>query len=209
MNQDCLLPILYSFRRCPYAMRARLALHYANIGVEHREILLKNKPTQMLKASPKGTVPVLILPDGQVIDESLDVVLWALETASQHGLLWPSKTRQAQLELIQHNDDEFKYWLDRYKYFVGYPEHPQEYYRTEAENFLAELNSQLNGHPFLFGENASLADIAIFPFIRQFAFVDKAWFDQTDYTNLHQWFNDWMGSKAFGVIMEKYPEWKG
>ena len=199
------LPILYSFRRCPYAMRARLALLYGQVDVEHREILLKNKPPQMLEASPKGTVPVLILGNGDIIDESLDVALWALNQSDSQGLL--CYDREAQLELIYRNDEEFKYWLDRYKYFVGYPEQSQEHYRREAEKFLVDLEQRLDDQPFLFGDSVSMADIAIFPFVRQFAFVDKNWFDQTDYSGLHRWFAYWIDSDEFAAIMVKHPEW--
>jgi len=195
-------------------MRARLALQRAAVEVEHREVLLKNKPSQMLEASDKGTVPVLVLTDGTVIDESLDVAIWALDQGGeqkpeQHGLLWTIETQDAQLELIQKNDHDFKYWLDRYKYHVGYPEHPPEHYRAQAEKFLITLEEFLTVNSFLFGNSESLADIAIFPFIRQFAFVDKGWFDQTEtqYPNLHQWFNHWLQSDEFESIMIKHPEW--
>lgn len=194
-------------------MRARLALQRCGINVEHREILLKNKPAQMLEASAKGTVPVLVLNDGSVIDESLDIALWALDHNKDHGLLWGLSTdkesQQAQLKLIQGNDEEFKHWLDRYKYHVGYPEHPPEYYRTNAEFFLKILEEHLNQNDFLFGSTASLADIAIFPFVRQFAFVDKGWFDQTkaQYPDLHHWFDYWLNSNEFESIMTKHPEW--
>lgn len=207
------VPILYSFRRCPYAMRARLALGRARINVEHREILLKNKPPQMLEVSEKGTVPVLVLPDGKVIDESLDIALWALKECekqqpSEHDLLWNSGNNDEQLKLIRQNDDEFKYWLDRYKYSVGYPEEPPEYYRSQAEQFLHILEEYLSATAsYLFGDQPSLADIAIFPFVRQFAFVDKDWFDQTDYPYLHVWLSKWLQSEEFESVMIKYPEW--
>jgi len=205
------LPILYSFRRCPYAMRARMALHLTKTEIEHREIRLKNKPPHMLKASPKGTVPVLILPSGQVIDESLDLALWALSQSRRHNLNWniDNACDQHQLALICQNDQDFKHWLDRYKYHVGYPEQPPAYYREKAEVFLAELDMRLKNHTFLFSEQPSLADIAIFPFIRQFAFVDTIWFDQATYPNLQRWLRYWLGSNEFEAIMNKYPEWSG
>lgn len=197
------LPVLYSFRRCPYAMRARLALHYAGLQVELREILLKDKPESMLSASPKGTVPVLVLADGEVIDESLDVVYWALGQQDPNGLLAPA-TR----DLINQNDHEFKGWLDRYKYHVGYPEHPPEYYRQQAERFLAKLESILSQHDYLAGDKVSVLDICIWPFIRQFAFVDIKWFWQADYPALQRWLQGYLDSEAFTVIMPKFKAWQ-
>lgn len=190
-------------------MRARLALHITDIEVEHREILLKNKPPQMLEASPKGTVPVLILANGEIIDESLDVALWALNKSDNHELLWnlDSTIDKAQLVLIKQNDDEFKHWLDRYKYQVGYPEYPAEYYREKAEDFLHVLDQRLSHQKNLFDNKPSLADIAIFPFIRQFAFVDKGWFDQSAYSNIQRWLSDWLNSDEFEAIMTKHREW--
>lgn len=204
------LPVLYSFRRCPYAMRARLALYRAKIEVEHREILLKNKPPQMLQISPKGTVPVLLLPNGEVIDESRDLAIWALGQSTQHGLLWATDKQldQAQLELIANNDDEFKHWLDRYKYQVGYPEHPAETYRDKAQVFLNELEQRLASNQNLFGDQPSFADIAIFPFVRQFAFVDKSWFDRAPYPQLQGWLNRWIRSEEFDAVMIKHSEWR-
>ncbi len=196
------LPILYSFRRCPYAMRARLALYYAGVQVELREILLKEKPQTMLDASPKGTVPVLVMPDGKVIEESLDVVYWALQLSDPQGLL--DAAGQA---LIAENDDDFKGWLDRYKYHVGYPQQPQEFYRQQAEVFLAKLESRLTQHAYLAGEQLSVVDICIWPFIRQFAFVDSHWFWQADYPKLQAWLQGYLQSDAFTAIMPKFKPW--
>ena len=199
------LPILYSFRRCPYAARARLAIQRSAICVELREIVLNDKPQQMLDVSPKGTVPVLILPDGRVMDESLEISLWA---ESQHPQGQPVRHNpEAQLQLIAENDTEFKHWLDRYKYQVGYPEHSAAYYRTQAQPFLAKLDSLLNSNHYLFGSTASLADICILPFVRQFAFVDKQWFDQSPYPGLQKWLAAWLASEEFARVMKKYPLW--
>ena len=197
------LPVLYSFRRCPYAMRARLALYYAGLQVELREILLKDKPESMLLASPKGTVPVLVLPNGQVIEESLDVVFWALGQQDPNNLLAPTER-----DLIDRNDHEFKGWLDRYKYHVGYPEQPPEYYRQQAEVFLATLEAALSNHDYLAGDEVSVLDICIWPFIRQFAFVDPKWFWQADYPSLQEWLQGYLDSDAFTTIMPKFKAWQ-
>lgn len=199
-------PILYSFRRCPYAMRARLALLQVGIVVELREVLLKEKPQEMLEIAPKETVPVLQFPDGLVIDESLNIMRWAVGRFSRDGLNTPSNQ---DLDLIKSNDESFKHWLDRYKYHVGYPEHPMEYYRARALDYLHHLEAVLaassegslsNSGPF--------ADIAIFPFVRQFAHVDKDWFDTQTFEYLHPWLEKWLNSELFVGVMEKYPLWQ-
>ena len=204
------LPIFYSFRRCPYAMRARLALNYSGIELEHREILLKNKPAAMLAASPKGTVPVLVLADGRVLEESLDIMLWALENSDKdHWYQGLNIEDQQKIDQwISDNDEQFKPWLDKYKYSVGYPEHPESYYREQAETFLERLNQRLSDHTFLLGTNESLADNALFPFIRQFANVDRAWFDQADYPHLQRWLSHFLESPRFIEIMKKWPLWE-
>lgn len=201
-----MLPILYSFRRCPYAIRARMALHYVDVQVELREVLLKDKPPSMLAASSKGTVPVLIFPDGRVLDESFDVMRWALEqNDSDH---WWLKDSEAEInELIQWNDGEFKSHLDHYKYFERFPEHPMEYYRTQAEGFLTALEQRLSVEKYLLGKKISIADVAIFPFIRQFAFADKNWFDVSPYPKLQHWLAEFLTSDLFLSIMEKHPVW--
>nr|WP_062268227.1 glutathione S-transferase [Endozoicomonas arenosclerae] len=201
-------PILYSFRRCPYAMRARLALTYSGSELEHREILLKNKPQAMLEASPKGTVPVLVLPEGKVIDESLDIMLWALAVNDpQNWLPESSEDKSAIMALIKKNDFEFKSQLDRYKYADRHPEHPMEYYRSQGELFLEQLDSLLSNQDYLMGDKLTLADMAIAPFIRQFAHVDRDWFYSTRYENLQQWLKAFLESKLFIQIMIKHPVW--
>ena len=198
------LPILYSFRRCPYAIRARIAIHYANISVDLHEVDLKNKPAAMLAASPKGTVPVLIDTDGTVIDESLEIMHWALRQNDPDGWLELEKPAVAN-SLIDKNDGDFKSWLDKYKYHVGHPEHPPEYYRDHCEIFFALLEEKLTYNTHLLGEKMTIADNAIFPFIRQFAFVDKVWFDQTAYSNLRCWLNTFLHSERFLAVMKKHP----
>lgn len=198
-----MLPILYSYRRCPYAMRARMALSYAEIAVEIREISLREKPAHMLQVSPKGTVPVLVLPDGTVIDQSLDIMHWALEQHDADGWL-RADLEQTKL-LIAENDGAFKQSLDRYKYADRYPEHAAEYYREQGEQFLTVLEQHLQKHDFLMRDTVSMADIAIFPFIRQFAAVDQPWFEASHYVKLRQWLTTLVESSLFECVMAKYP----
>lgn len=202
-----MLPILYSFRRCPYAIRARMAVHYAGVEVELREVLLKDKPGAMLSVSSKGTVPVLVLSDGRVLDESYDVMRWALNQQDLDH--WWSGQLEAEVdELIRLNDGEFKTHLDHYKYFDRFPMQSMEYYRSQAEKFLVVLEEKLSAQKYLLTEKISLADVAIFPFIRQFAFVDKDWFDNTPYPKLKCWLNSFLNSELFLVVMEKHLVWQ-
>ena len=199
--------ILYSFRRCPYAMRARMALANSGLIVELREILLRNKPQQLLDISAKGTVPVLLLGNGSVIDESLDIMLWALSKNDPSHWFNNDLIKDIN-QLIQENDGEFKYYLDRYKYADRYPDHEPLYYRQQAEKFLIDLEQRLSQHKFLCSNNCSLADIAIFPFIRQFANVDSNWFQSSHYQKLKQWLDKHIESALFISIMDKYPAWQ-
>ena len=204
-----MLPILYSFRRCPYAIRARMAIKYSGITVEHREVVLADKPEDMLIKSTKGTVPVLILPDGKVIDESLDVMRWALNINDPENWLPEDKAiAQKTNELIDTNDGSFKKHLDHYKYSVRFPEQPADIYRNQAEEFLQVLDKLLGKSIYLLGERITMVDVALFPFIRQFAFVDKDWFDQSQYTNLQDWLNNFLNLNLFTEVMKKYPKWK-
>ena len=199
-----MLPILYTFRRCPYAMRARLALTYANINIEYREVELKNKPQAMLDVSPKGTVPVLVLENGEIIDESLDIMLWALQQSDPKNWL---QHKEEAFTLIEENDNTFKPWLDRYKYADRFPKQTQTFYRIRGELFLHQLENNLSQFTFLVGNQPTLADFAIFPFVRQFAFVDKAWFDQSAYLKLQKWLNSHLESSLFEKTMVKRPVW--
>ena len=200
-------PILYSFRRCPYAMRARLALQAASIVYELREVVLSNKPAQMIALSGKGTVPVLQLQSGAVIDESIDVMHWALGQSDPHA--WLAADDTATKRLIEQNDSSFKEDLDHYKYHVRHPEHPPEYYRGGAEHFLAKLERLLGAHGgcALLRDRVTLADIAVFPFVRQFAHVDRNWFDNSRYGLLQQWLRGFEQSHLFLSIMKKFPAW--
>ncbi len=198
---------LYSFRRCPYAMRARLGLLFAGIQVELREIVLKTKPTQMLAISPKGTVPVLQLSDGTVIEESREIMAWALEQKDPQGLLDTNVLHQANA-LIEQNDKEFKYWLDRYKYADRHLEMTQTEYRQQGEAFLQVLEELLTNNPYLLGNNMSIADIGIMPFVRQFAHVDRDVFYSLPYPNLHLWLQYWLEHPLFLQAMTKFQPWQ-
>lgn len=200
------IPVLYSFRRCPYAMRARMAIAAAGLRVELREVVLRNKPEQMLQASPKGTVPVLITPDGEVVDESFDIMRWALE--QNDPLAWLSRYPKAEMDkLVEENDQHFKHWLDRYKYADRYPENPPVFYRQKGEQFLQRLEKKLEAHRFLCGDQPSLADNAIFPFIRQFSKVDADWFEAAPYPQLRRWLRGLIESKRFRAVMKKHKPW--
>jgi glutathione S-transferase len=196
------LPVLYSYRRCPYAMRARMALKIADIDVEIREISLRDKPKQMLQVSPKGTVPVLVLDDGKVIDESLDIMLWAV--SQQDTARWLSVDAEIAMQLIKENDTSFKSALDAYKYPERYPDKTQIAHRKNGEVFLISLENKLSQTPYLFGDRASFADVAIFPFVRQFAAVDSTWFNQSPYDHLRDWLNQWLASDLFNSVMQKH-----
>lgn len=200
-------PVLYSFRRCPYAMRARLAIKYSGVQVELREIVLRNKPQAMLDISPKATVPVLQLPNGDVIDESWDIALWATALSDLAGLCGDNQQLEAAIALVHSNDHEFKPQLDRYKYADRHPEHSAAYYRQQADGFLQSLDGLLAKNNYLLGDSISLADIGIFPFIRQFAHVDLDWFRGLPHLHLIKWYEQQIKSDVFVNIMKKYPVW--
>ena len=197
-----MIPILYSFRRCQFAIRARMALFYSGINVEIKEVLLKNKPLMMLSLSPKGTVPVLISPDGTVLDESYQIMLWAINI-SDPDHWYPSCMSKEIDDLVYKNDHEFKSTLDKYKYSDRHPENSKIYYRRQGEYFLIFLEEKLKSNNYLLGDEISLADVAIFPFIRQFAFVDIDWFESSRYLKLRQWLNTILISKIFNIVMKK------
>ncbi len=209
------LPILYSFRRCPYAMRARMALRVSGIQYEHREILLRNKPESMLNASPKGTVPVFVLRDGRVLDQSLDIMLWALEAKDPEDWLAPELGKTKDILTFIQNETEhekgFKGHLDRYKYSARYVGDVEKVdiakHKRAGIQFLSGLNERLGEQKELFGGHISLGDIALFPFIRQFANADRACFDQLPLPHLHRWLSAHLGSDLFGSIMVKRPLW--
>ena len=182
-------------------MRARMALKYAAIPVEIREISLKDKPAHMLQVSPKGTVPVLVLPSGKVIDQSIEIMYWALNESDVDG--WLSADASQTRQLIDENDGGFKQLLDQYKYAIRFPEQSAQVYRTQSEAFLSKLERKLEETSFLVADHLSFADIAIFPFIRQFAAVDAAWFESADYIKLKTWLKHLVESELFQSVMQK------
>ena len=190
--------VLYSFRRCPYAMRARMALRYSGVPLTTVEVSLKAKPVEMLALSPKGTVPVLVCADGRVIEQSLDIMRWALAQKDPDNWLGPDSAA-----LIEENDHVFKTHLDRYKYAIRYPEQPMEHYRAQGEQFLQHLEDLLGHAPYLAGDRLSLADVALAPFIRQFAHVDREWFEQAPYPHLRVWLERFLTSALFTSVMAK------
>ncbi|WP_369303156.1 glutathione S-transferase [Pseudomonas sp. N2-5-1-1] len=192
--------LLYSFRRCPYAMRARMALRYAGVPVQIVEVSLKAKPADMLALSPKGTVPVLSV-DGRVIEESLEIMHWALAQHDPDDWLLNGDPRV--LDLIAENDQAFKHHLNRYKYAERYPEQPMEHYRAEGEVFLHKLEGLLAGNEYLLADHLSLADVALAPFVRQFAHVDREWFAGTEYHRLQAWLQRFLESPLFVAVMAK------
>ncbi|PYB73571.1 glutathione S-transferase [Pseudomonas soli] len=196
--------ILYSFRRCPWAMRARLALRYAGCDVQVVEVKMKEKPAELLALSPKGTVPVLDTGNG-VLEESLDIMRWALDRHDPDDwrlLADPAAARQADA-LIARNDSAFKAQVNLYKYAERYPEYSRAHYRTQAEPWLAELESLLEGRPWLLAEHPSLADAALLPLMRQFAGVEPQWFAEAAYPRLRSWLQGWLGSSLFKAVMAK------
>lgn len=202
-------PVLYSFRRCPYAMRARLALLAAGQVCELREVVLRDKPQALRDASPKATVPVLVLPDGRVIDESLEIMLWALRRNDPGDWLAPTAGDPAHmLSLVAENDISFKPQLDRYKYPQRYAATDGSAAREAARPYLERLQGRLASAPFLFGAHATLADMALAPFVRQFAGVSPAWFDAQPWPQLQAWLQDWQASALFDRAMARLPAWQ-
>ncbi|SFP45950.1 Glutathione S-transferase [Nitrosomonas cryotolerans] len=197
-------PLLYTFRRCPYAIRARLAIKISGVEVDMQEVSLRNKPKALLDCSPKGTVPVLKLADGRIIEESLDIMQWALSIHDPESWMDKSGGLSAEAKsLIDQNDGSFKYFLDRYKYADRFPENSVSYYREQAERFLMALNTRLSQHCYLIGNHPTLPDMAIFPFVRQFAHVDHGWFYASNYNYLINWLDALLESTLFNTVMQK------
>ena len=186
------LPILYSFRRCPYAMRARMSIVRTNYICEHREVILRDRPEHMMEISPKGTVPVLLLPNGNVIEESLEIM--------QHVLSWDLTADE--FHWVDRNDNEFKFHLDRYKYPNRYENVDSLEQRSMAKAYLDDLDQYLSD------EISSSLNDALFPFVRQFANHDRDWFDAQNWENLHLWLADNLSSDEFTLCMKKYPQWQ-
>ncbi|MEM8771862.1 MAG: glutathione S-transferase [Pseudomonadota bacterium] len=196
------IPVLYSFRRCPYAMRARMAISVSETQVRLRELLLRDKPDEMIEASPKGTVPVLV-DGGRVIDESLAVMEWAL--AHHDPEEWLARQDR---DLVTACDGDFKHHLDRYKYATRYDGADPVEHREAGMAFLNKLEARLESGPYLCSEDRGHADIAIFPFVRQFRIADPDWFDAAPIPKTRDWLKRLMTSALFKSVMEKYPTWK-
>ncbi|PHR91201.1 MAG: glutathione S-transferase [Robiginitomaculum sp.] len=205
------MPILYSFRRCPYAMRARMALRVSGVDYEHREILLRDKPHEMLDVSTKGTVPVLVLDDDRVLDESFDIMLWALGHNDPQG--WLSPGLDTMLPMIDTITGDFKTHLDRYKYASRYNADTTRgsvdlSHREQACAVLEAYEQRLSKTSYLMGSAPSLADYAIFPFIRQFANVERDWWDTPRFPVLHAWLEGFLDTDIFKHVMQKHPVWQ-
>jgi len=196
-------PILYSFRRCPYAMRARLAVASSAQKVHLREILLRDKAPAFLEASPKGTVPVLVA--DRVIEESIEVMDWALAQSDPEDLLYAGSVAR---DLVLRCEADFKGHLDRFKYAVRYENVDPEKERSLASVYLRELDAMLAKTEYLFGDRIGFADIGIAPFVRQFANTDRAWFDEQDWPHLRGWLDRFIQSDRFAAIMTKFPKWE-
>lgn len=209
MSTDTKLPILYSFRRCPYAMRARLAIAVAGQKCELREILLRDKAAEFLETSPKGTVPVLVDVDGTVLEESIDLMDWALVQHDPENWLRPEVgTLEEMKALVAESDGPFKTALDRYKYANRYEGADALAEREKASVFLRKLDAKLEKSKFLFGSNMSYADAGIVTFVRQFANVNRDWFNAQDWPHLIRWLDAFLESELFASIMQKYPKWE-
>ena len=201
-------PILYSFKRCPYAMRARMAIQLAGIKCELREVRLNNKPDHMLEVSPKGTVPVLVLGD-KVIDESNDIINWVLNDHKIFEVNLSDEQSNLTNNLIKLFDEKFKFHLDRYKYATRYENSDVELHRSKCLEMLVNLEKIVHDGNWIFGENINKLDISILPFIRQFRIADPTWFDsQEDIKKLQNVLNNFLESNLFKDIMYVYDVWK-
>ena len=202
-------PILYSFRRCPYAMRARLAIKISEIFVEIREIKLQNKPLEFLNLSPKGTVPVLVTTSGKILEESLDIINWALNKNDPKKWLANGQLSQNQInQLLDNLENEFKPSLDKYKYPNRFESVNKDFHRDKNLSFLWYLDDLLKKNKALNYSHLSLVDYAIFPFIRQFRNVDSEWFDSLNFNFLKKWLFELIDSNDFLSIMTKYKKWE-
>ena len=202
------LPILYSFKRCPYAMRVRMALRLANIQCEIREIRLNNKPDSMLDVSPKGTVPVLIL-DETVIEESVDIIDWVIKKRN----IFVGNITESQISLtnkiIDIFDDKFKHHLDRYKYSSRYKNEDPLFHRNECKKILLEVNGLISDKDYFFSNEFNKIDISILPFLRQFRIADAKWFDEDmNIPRIHKYLHKFLQSKLLEDVMVNIKEWK-
>jgi glutathione S-transferase len=202
------LPILYSLRHCPFAMRARLAIFKSKQTVELRDVKLTNKPAAMLVASPKGTVPILVVSHSHIIDESVDVMVWSLDRSDPDNLMLDASKRQDLLAFVKIYDDEFKPCIERYKAAKRYHEANLQECRQACEAYIQDLEDRLSKHDYVFGEFESLADIAILPFIRQFAKVERSWYVSSHYINVKRWLNKYLQSTMFNKVMALHSIWE-
>jgi len=203
------LPTLYSLRRCPYAMRARMGLLLAEQSVMLRDIVTRNKPKELLEASPKGTVPVIVLDNGEVIEQSLDIMLWALSKNDPHNLLRLDEPSIASeiIELVSHSDTYFIPLLEQYRASARYHNDDLEQRRNLCEELITGLEERLEKHTYLFGETPCLADYALMPFVSQFSRVEKKWFVQSQYSGVARWLKSHYESALYTRIMKQYPQW--
>jgi len=209
MKPGLMLPVLYSFRRCPYAIRARMALHVARVAVEIREVALRDKPEALRRISAKATVPVLQLPDGQLLDESLDILVWALQQHDPHD--WLARWQDPEMQQwVRRNDTEFKPLLDRYKYASRDAGLSQRAQRDAAvQGFIGPLDTMLARQGYVCGCAPGWADLAVFPFVRQFAMVEPGWFASAALPHVRHWLQGWLASDWFAAVMAKHPVWAG
>lgn len=208
-----MIPILYSYRRCPYAMRSRMALLDAGIQFEVREISLRNKPSSMISLSPKGTVPVLLLPDGRVLEQSLDIMLWAYQiNPVPHRVMWnkaSSGVDETMASWFKLNDDVFKKLLDAYKYPERYPAYsPQETLKQALDQYFGPIEKTLIDSPYILGDELSMVDIALFPFVRQFMRTNEEKFMELNLQSTNRWIECFQNSEIFNLAMVKYPIWQ-
>ena len=209
MKEPTDLPILYSLRNCPYAMRARFGIFKSKQQVILRDIVLSNKPDEMIAASPKGEVPTLVVSSSLVIDQSLEVMLWALNKSDPNDLLHSNNEEALPLMLkfIAAFDIGFKAAFDKYSAAKRYHDDNVEQYRQNCEVYINDLEQRLNKHAFLMSENESLADIALISFIRKFAKVERKWYLQSPYPKVRAWLNSYLQSALFSKVMKEYPLW--
>lgn len=205
-----MFPILYSFRRCPYAIRARYTLSLLNINVEIREVTLKNKPAALLELGGRSTVPQLICEKGVRYPESMDIIRWAMakHQSKQTSPSYSEVEERAITAWLFQTDHRFKYWLDKYKYADRHPSFSQAYYRSQGERLLRRLELKLTHRAYLLGDNMTIADVLVFPFIRQFRGVDQTWFDQSQYNNVKRWLMEIIEAETFAKVMVKLPAWQ-
>jgi len=210
------LPILYSLRHCPFAMRARIAIFKSKQPIELRDVKLDNKPAAMLTASPKGTVPILVVSSDEIIDESIDVMVWSLTQSDPDNLLLASANSAGDvtnklselLAFIHICDSEFKGCIERYKCAKRYHEPNLLERRQDCEVYIKDLEQRLSQHDYIFGDDESLVDIALLPFIRQFAKIERQWYVQADYPNVKRWLNTYLQSAMFNKVMTQNPIWE-